>query len=313
MSVVFASVCLILHPRDFLMRNIATADAEINDDQTIKGLIEAARGASVEFGNLHVKIVHQFDAGKEKHTKDIKLWSREGKYFRVDSTVTKSTNPILVNSRERIIVRPEGFVRMASPNQVKPLAIVNFGSNQDGLDRIQGEYFFEAAIRVMSVMSPVEYFKDSVSKQAADPREYSLSTKIDGDIVFVELGWSKDKNYSNHQAAFDRATGYCKSSSSTIGNANQPQVKYLVKKDYEKGIVIPTRHVEIRSQSGSPDVQHSFQRVSFEDGPAPLGVFSLDAQGVSQGNVWVRRLLILSAALVLLGIYFAYRRVQNRA
>lgn len=297
----------------FLLITVAVASVHADEEQLAKDLIDKSKVASDKFGNLHVRVFHESKLGAESHKKEIEFWSREGVYFRQDSTVIESTSANLVGSRERLIVRPEGFVMLSSPNQERPLAIVNYGSNKEGLDRVKGGLIFEAATRLTSVVSIRDYLQNRLDAKDQFEKEFALSLKSNGGNILFSLDWSKGENKSNFRAEFDKASGYCKNSINTVTSGSQPPYEWAVDKQYENGIVVPLLHTEKRSQSGTVVVQHIVKRSFFEDGPAPIGVFSLDAQGVSQGNVWLRRMIMLAVGIVVLGCFFLYRKMKKHA
>lgn len=71
--------------------------------------------------------------------------------------------------------------------------------------------------------------------------------------------------------------------------------------------------IKVESETANERSFRTIRSISIDETAAPLGIFSLDAQGISQGSVWMRRLIMLGVGIAILGCIFLYRKMKKHA
>jgi hypothetical protein len=268
--------------------------------ELVQAIVRVQRDA---YGSIHAVFTQRTDDAGVVSLVEVEFWSRENKFFRVDIHGKSGTNA--KKTMSRLIVRPEGFFRLKASSEDN-LAIAGYGTSLEGMEQLYSESFFragetlgfgpklEAISTELSQKSPQSSW-EIISIQPVPPdieeitfglKEYTWQVRIRSPLTAI---FSVSVNKASTKDAVNRTTrefspdGVLKKSVCRVERSNGSILKEEITLDFVKQV------------------------------ENPMGLFSIEAQGVSQGNIWVRRLLILSAGLALLGIYFAYRRVQNRA
>ncbi len=315
------------------------AEMTLNDQQRIalEAFVRAAEKVRTQdYGNVHFAVtqVHTFQSGgtKTRDVTEINYWSRENQYFRLDSQTVESDDPRKKpGSRHRIVLGPDGFVGLDAISADSPLVITEWGSYEEGWESLGGNFAVDAAVRCGGLRYTTTELAGFVGVVLHAPAEENeLKCKLtdvtlskDGSQLVVK--WIRSEGTHSTKATLrgDVEHGV---SLEYVGEfyANgvfRGEFKEEKKYDFDRFGPIPS---DFRFQLESVDPSDSTRRVqTFEfkarhvgRKPTPLGVFSLEAQGISSvkpESVWPRRMLTVCVGLVLLATYWAVKRVRTRA
>lgn len=261
-------------------------------------------------------------SSNSKRRSEVKFWSRESTYFRIDRTITESSSKDEVGLRTRLIVRPEGYVFMIRGPLAADYVIQNFGSAIEGKNRIYDEDFYAASTRTYRFYEAETPFGDAAKGMNLNPVSKSLaayftvknSSKDAQGIIQLTSMFDYKESQALYSVGYDMNHGVVTHyhMAEALSPENPKKLVVDLTFDHDRFKQVPKLKTTIRASQGeTTEDRVEVKSVSWE--PVPIGVFGIGEQGVSRSNVWIRRLVILSVGIGLLGIYFAYRRVQNRA
>ena|GEM_PF-5239099 len=246
---------------------------------------------AIAYGSIHCKFSVSVEVSGNQEMFGVEYWSRDKKYFRVDET--KSGNDII---ESRLIVRPEGFVRLQRGADDK-LAVVNFGTNHDGMSILYSYSFFRAG-ETLGFGPKLGVVVDDIRRTDSIPvwKFTSLATKsstlTEVELKLQEFTWKAEiDSRSNAIVGISNLSSKCSREFSPSG--------------------VLMSSICTRLNSGAKTLEEKLTLKTIEQIVVPLGVFSLDSQGVSRGDFWVRRMVIFGSAVVFVSVYFAYRRLRK--
>ncbi len=283
------------------------AEVRAQEEPLIQTAISALSENRNGFGSIQVEWVENREIAEKKSVLKHRFWSREGDYYRMDSEFVSGATADEPLVRERVIVRPEGYARLvAAPTT--DLAITATGTGEEGLNRLLGNVLFDAGIRGFTA-----YAEDVLEACQGSSPAYTVASAVqNGDVLELMLeapGATGEKYIYEYQ--IDLKRGVCLSWKEELHSDGQVTQWYSVVKRYDEG-VIPEEMV-IQWKGDSEDGQRQVTRKTLKNEAAPLGLFSLRAQGASASSIWVRRLRVMATGLSLLGVYLVYRWRINRS
>ncbi len=184
--------------------------------------VENARRVRIDkYGNVHFvinKSIETYDEIKSYHdgkkirelVTEIKYWSLEDRYFRVDSTVLKSVNrKEKIGSRRRLIVRPEGFVALFSESPNRPLAIGKWGTAEDGLNLLfQDDDIIQGAARLTGGLPADLMVNELFSAESHLPDLYKVKMPEDAvlskESLTLNLKWTSPSSETLENAVLSQ-------------------------------------------------------------------------------------------------------------
>ncbi len=314
----------------FASRQCANGDFQaggMSDDvrRGAEEFVNRARRVRVDkYGNVHFVMTESVKAtfkGKEPRelVKEYKVWSREDKYFRIDTTILTSHNlQQQVGSRRRFIVRPEGYLILFSPSVDKSMAVMGWGTMEDGMGLLFGNDFIQGAARLPSLGQPADIiveelfssesylpdlYKRPIAKDAVEAQDsltlnvkWQSQTKVtlqnaarlpgDG----LELRWTSEdleEPFGIHTISMqcDPKNGSIRSFNDEFKVAGKPTMSQQTSHEYgPEGLgCIPRRDVRhVVNYPGEPRESVSVRECLTREiswEPVPLGMFSFEAQG----------------------------------
>lgn len=282
----------------------------------------------VDYGNTHLKIKYtestRSPSSESSLVSNIIYWSRDGKYFRVDTEVIACSDQNRIGLKTRLIVRPEGFVALENSKAESQLAVVNWGVEADGIDRIQSMDFIGASTRCVGVYEgeiPFGGDKDyQLNKLSNKVRAHYSPISLDNSqsesnlILRTRFKYEEGGvlNSGIYNVTYDITEGTVlryELEQSESGN-NPDELRVVKEYDYTKNKRIPSRIVYRRTNPGAAaKVDYEYVTTEVDWTPVPMGIFSLDNMGGGNvaSNAWIRRLIILVFGLSIVGVYAAYR------
>jgi hypothetical protein len=282
-----------------------------------------------KYGNVHFKITGSRSAQTAKGTMqtdtEYEYWAREGKYFRLDSRVTKSADRKLNGMRRRIVVTPDTSIRMQSSSPNGALTVRDWTAAEDGVGFIRGNYFVDAAVRAGPISYADEIVKTLTSRE---PTMNNGNLQLNG-VAFstadsrlkISWTWTDGQHSSVSDLTCDPSKGIVFDSKSISYENGKEVVSRKSTRDYKLDAFdcIPSlQQVETAFSSNSTAAQSSniretFRTTAVDWQPVPLGIFSLEAQGVhiaTSSGIWLRRLVIfcIGVGLFALALFIKRRR-----
>jgi len=266
------------------------------------------------FGNIQVEYRRtDLDNGRATTVTHLRFWSRDNEYFRLDTKILEADEPEKVGFETRLIVRPEGYVKMAKSPGTSTLAVVSYGATADGLSVLKGNRFFSAGTRAYIIVPMLHYI---TRMQNADSGFQSTEQSRDDNVMTWRGLWSDGSVASQIEIACDAHSGLCLRYSSDATEDGRPSHRTSAEKEYDAESIVPVLHVSSKEEADGSDWGQRFERLKVVHEPAPLGLFSLETQGVAgaaTAGTWTRRLIILLVGFLLMGIYGIYRFRKRRA
>jgi len=303
--------------------------------------LEAAKKVwNDDYGNVHYEMVQTREYPNRKGEKrrvatEINYWSRDNRYFRLDTKTIESnaTSPV-VGERRRIVVGPDGFVELSARSAGRPLVITEWGTTEQGIDWLLGNFSVLASVRSHSLRFAIIEIGELVGSELIDEvpsflvkkgieRKLIGVTLLDGGSRF-EVKWTR-----NDGPVTGELTMLCDVEHGVVLHCEGRYLRdgivssiFEESKEYEfeKFRRIPSYYRSHLDESGSSEAVKYWKTIEFRPRlvdwkPVSMGIFSLEAQGVrsvAPGSVWGRRLLTLLVGLVLLGVYVAVKQVRSR-
>lgn len=290
------------------------------------------------YGNVHYEAV-QTDkystTGKSTGAvTELKYWSRDNKYFRLETSLIRSNSTgSIAGERRRVVVTPDGFVGLSAASAKSPLAIVEWGTTEDGLDWLLGDYSVLAALRSQRLRLSIIEIGELVGSDVIGDipsflvdrgvqRELTGLKLLDGGAT-LEVKWMRKDGpqMCNSTMLCDVNNGVVISCEGHYSLDSRVISRFaeIREYDFEKYGTVPARCESRYSEDGANDGEkytrtNVVELRSIDREPVPMGVFSLEAQGlrsIAAESVWNRRILILFTGIALLVGFIAFKRVQK--
>ncbi len=332
--IIFNAVCLVSCVVRLACGNEA-GNIELDERQmaAVRSFVDATKKVrEQDYGNVHFVTIqtHEVHTSKKssRTVEELNYWSRDNQYFRIDKKTIESSDFVKRGAHSRIVVAPDGYIALASNSASTPLTIRSWGSFEEGWDALAGNFCVQAAARssgigradIMFGRLVIDELSHQTLKDIARQRTIrGITLSDDGFTLELKSTWASKPFHSETLLRCDVQKGVVLHYESKNFKNGDFTHLYVADKqyDFERFGSIPARQHEERRyewDGGVVSYDYKTQRVSWE--PVPLGVFSLEAQGlrsVAPGSVWSRRLLTLLVGLVLVGIFVAVKRARNRA
>ncbi len=266
------------------------------------------------YGNCYLEGIYTKNLKQNSGTLPVhfRYWSRQNQYFRID-LLDKEAQVV-----ERLIIRPEGFLRWKDSQA--GLALVNYGDGKQGRSYLFGYPFYLGSTRVIGV-GPENWFAGPTNiegypqKTEGTTVDISAARNTEGETE-LDVHSVSEKGASDFYIVFhSKEVPAIKKFKLVVTVDDQQHSRTVTDFTYnEKSeqYFIPVRVVENRINKNGELLITTTEINKVDLTSQPAGLFSLEAQGVNnQGNPWIRRLIILGICTVLLGAYLAYRRKQT--
>ncbi len=320
------------------------------DERTLAAatsFLETARDVrEKDYTNVHFVVIETLvteDARRRATFRVVtryEFWSRDNQYFRLDSRVLESNDPReRVGARLRMIVQPQGYVKLRAPAEGEPFTIRDWGDSETGWSYLFGIQHLRAATRY-DVVFDADVVIDALLGEPLGLEYEGTGSKVIGrqsKLLFANL--SKDgvllevKYHGNH--VLWRPTEANTTEVSLVcdvqhGVVRRYEAKYYDEKgsldftvdeekayDFERFGPYPSESRRARAflkNGGGQSFETKLQRVEWNTA-TPRGFFSLEAQGfrgVDQGEVWGRRSLIALIGVSLFVVALVIKRLRNR-
>ncbi|MFG0291451.1 MAG: hypothetical protein ACF8CQ_25020 [Rhodopirellula sp. JB044] len=296
------------------------AEEDTVSRQDLETIITKSRSCEEQYDNMHAvwKSTHKGFNGRESWER-IEFWSREGKYFRVDGTSYDSLDGNFVRV-SRTVVRPEGSITMQSETLDDIGVITEVGSVEEGLAAVKGASWYNNGNQIEGKLlyELASEFLDS-TKESFDEADYQFAKLPDGSIG-VAFSVKTEDQTSTGNVSLDQKHFLVKSHESEIvvpgkatgrgsGERKYTGISYL---EYEGELLLPSTSTLTATASGNGGgtnkAETSYTLEETHLGPAPLELFYPDGFPMPSRKPWMRRLVVLLAGLVMLAIYFRFRK-----
>ncbi len=253
---------------------------------------------------------------------EITYWSRENKFFRVDTEVIGGTDKESIGQKTRLIVRPEGYVKFMTLEPRGQLAIVELGSLAEGRSSLGGMNFMHASTRCITTSEGEvpfgnvgDFHLNEVSKKLKDfYSPIDITTNQDKQVHLLTRFQKLDGEISHSsiwRVVYDLSIGAVLSYELEKGETGESPRELRVEKSYDvprlKGIPREANHKTVYLDGTI--VIKKFRTVNVDWEPVPLGVFTVDTMGRTGdfSGTWLRRMIMLIVGLGFVGIYLTYR------
>ncbi|GIX00921.1 MAG: hypothetical protein KatS3mg111_4253 [Pirellulaceae bacterium] len=306
--------CTALWIAIYVLARFSAAQEELPLKDSLRRIHEGLERIRHEaYGNCYLE--GTYSLGGNEETKRFRFWSRDNQFFRVD--IADASNVVV----KRIICRPDGYVILNSNNGA--LTIADFGTSEKGKESLFGLPFFCDATRVLGV-GPEVYFASYIDLEGFSPppptvkSEGRLNKRANGSIEFRHVT-SSEQAASILSIVFRSIEVPCIESYTLTVNKdgelhNERKGEFAYFEDSAIGVFPKVSRVTIRRYTGENAREETgpYCEISVVDPqPQPLGLFSLEAQGIDGRSVWRKRLLPLAIGLAVLGGFIAYRRMKR--
>lgn len=316
--------------------SVEFGDIKLENDElaAAKTFLEAVQEVRDDrYGNVHLAMVETDEVRTSKKklrtVAEIEYWSRDNQYFRVDSKVKESNNPKRrPGSRTRWVLAPDRYVVLSADSNMAHLTIVGWGSFEEGWDSFAGNFFVQAASRYGGIIDGTELGKlfglppSESERHGANHRTLrNVELSQDGSNLGIEYLWNDEHNSTESSLIVDVTHGVVleyEAQNFTDGQLTHSTTERKTY-DWQRFECIPSQYRRTTKsyRDDAVDAVHTrdFQTMLVDWEPVPLGVFSLEGQGLTsleQGPVWNRRLWTLLLGLLLVAIVFLVKWMRQR-
>ena len=262
--------------------------------------------------NQHSKWIETRTTATDRVVMEQEFWSRDGKYFRVDSVVTESTNLDRLGNRAQFIVGPAGFT-LSRSKKFEPLIFSSAGTTQEGIDLLYQYQFYEAALRCglpylssyMDARGPTRPGWELLSI-AQDAGEASIVFKINSN------GLELQKRF-----LFDTVKGVCVEAQKSIVTGKQDDKKSdgtsYSSTSYEDSCV-PTmiKYFQLSDTEELTTTETARKEISLDSPPLEVFDFPVNLTSQSSFTIWRRWVLLLLTGLGLIATFIGYHYYQKK-
>ena len=284
--------------------------AEAIDEPMLLAAVESLHGNANWFDNIQVEWSEARIVNGQPSTASHQFWSRDGLYFRMDSSTTGGQSKSAKLDREMLIVSPEGFAKRTAYGS-DGLVTTESGTDSEGPERLESNPLFKSSLRGLSAYADqaLEVFLKSNSPYNV------LETVKEGDVVKIRVQIPGGTNESyQYVYEVDTKRGVCVAWTEERILEGKTRSTFRIKKQYasDSSDLIPIAIVS-NWKNDSETGESSFTRQSFSKEAADMTYFALDAQSDPSVRSWGLMLTILLVLATLLGAYFAHRRIRKFA
>jgi len=304
-----------------------TPDAEGTLTKVHQGLQKVR---SAIYGNCHLIVIETqvtTESGKgnesqrsESEKRRYEYWSRENKYFRVDTLSGKPGEETVV--LERTIITPERFVDFQR-SKSNILVVTRWGAtSNDILEQLSRFRFVQGSTRrfppyIEAWYADYKHLPNLQRDMKSDLRqEISVSSEANGLVRVTNVavsGTGKSVTKSTTNIVCDNGHDGVINSFQTKAffpdsSSSHSSVKYEYSEDTTQ--YIPKRVIDDWTFTNGKRALVTTEVSLAELGPAPLAVFSIEGFGVehdAQSVSWTRRGIMLGIGTAMVLLYFLLR------
>jgi hypothetical protein len=251
---ILISLCAHSHARE--SHDLPTIRVDERTLAAAMSFVEAARNISKkDYANIHFVVVETKTESKQRgETSHVvtryEFWSRDNRFFRLDSRVLKSNDPReRVGARLRLIVQPEGYVNLRAMSQNEPFTIRDWGDSETGWSRLFGIQHLRAATRYKSVLDADVMVNTLLGERLGlQGHERTASREVGGESELISVNLSKEGSLLelNYQHTY-RIQSTDARYSSTDPDSNIIAMNASLVCDVRHGVV---RHYEAKNYDG---------------------------------------------------------------
>lgn len=269
---------------------------------------QEARERTYDTGHFVWLQRESYASGEEEVTR-FEYWALDGEYYRFETSVMDTDSPETFVKGNTVIVRPEGFALIDNKDIRQLGAIISVGSFDDGKARIFGAEPMMIADRIGR-----SFLKPYIELRDLHP-EVNLSLKENPDGTF-SLSFSdphpEGTLYKN--AILDgedyRILSWEYRARGSDGVRKCDQIaNYRYDRDQHHTPIEVEDKVEANYEVNR--IGANLKLVEFDLNPPPIEMFGSPGHDFSSGtasSVWMRRLILLACGVMMVAVYYAFRR-----
>lgn len=258
---------------------------------------------------MHCEWKAMITKGDETRERSLEFWSRGGRFFRLDTREEPKSveeTPFV----QRLIVRPEGFALIHATDCDSPGAVVDFGTSDEGIEILAGNFFFDSATRHSGVF-PV---RRSLSHCLAQDNGWSrVKVSESADSYLLHWEWSDGESSTKTDVNLDLVAFRCLNSSVRNFKNGEVGLKIGTEKTYDSNAIVPLVHEESWVDDDGFTERWRYDRVDCSFESPPLSKFIIPDFSTSPHDAFFRhrRMIILLIGVVLTGAYIWIRRSRQ--
>ncbi len=294
---------------------VSSADINAQDLVVFQAIIEAQRQRERLYGNMHgVWEISNAKSSGEISKANVEYWARDGAYYRVDWLPVSSAGDSKKGTR--VIVRPEGYARLLIDSSEDVGTVIQFDESEDFFWRITGGNFYGQGNRALD--EPVWKILDAWIDGTSAYEKVELMESIDGNIIinihdskFQERGIARDVTTITLAPDSYVCLSAIRKFNYKDGGEGTNTIEYHYDSDQPE---IPTDFVYVAIPHSDKEGEKNTEvqaRKEISLDPAEMSVFEIDTSIFNRrviGWSWSRRIVVLLIGVVLMGVYFVWRR-----
>lgn len=267
-----------------------------------------ARKAAYDTGHFVWIKTDKHNSGQVSVSK-YEYWALNGKYYRLDVSVSDNGNTDNLVKRGLTITRPEGFGIFHFPTDNGPGTLRDFGTSEGGKAKIFGAYTFQRADRL-----GLDYLNSIIRLKANDTEIKDLRvSKGEGNDYIVSYSRTHHEGEQLYHATLD-GRDYRVLSWEYRGLGNDGVRKTHQTATYHYGnsqLHSPVEVSEIVDANFDVGlIATHIKLIEYDSSPPPIEKFALAGLGHSteaSPTIWTRRLVLFVIGFSLLVGYYCYR------
>jgi hypothetical protein len=278
----------------------------------VERLVESLEHSRTDaYGGVHYQIMQNFrNSNDETSLNQISFWSKNNQFFRIDIDHYASDDSKNVQSRERLIVRPEGFASLRAEGDSDQFAVVTFGNVVEGMDRLLGMPTVHAGTRAFSILTPEDLLKDKYEDGAV---RSLISNHFENGLLRWDSNYVSGSTKITCQVTCDVGKGVCTQYSAQTFKNQEVASDVSVNRTFQFGThrSIPIRETIEVSRPGQATEIDRRDTILVDWTPVDLKVFELSGltNRAANGSPWARRLTVLLVGIsMLIGWRFFRKR-----
>jgi hypothetical protein len=266
------------------------------------------------YGNCRLEGVESIDKGDSKQVVPFRFWSLENKYFRMDM-LSQDGSKVMV----RIVLRPDGYVIFKDAGGGLALSERSQDPEKGMLMLYQHQAYLGSTRIFNNLLAETTFADEAGLKGFAKPSDKAKrvargDSNTNGEFELT-MDFSTDTASSRYTTTFSEANRHVLkrfSFQSNNGSALVSEIKASYEySDQSKVVPIKFSEKSIRERITS---SRETKITLVELKPQPIGLFSFEAQGISESflaGTWIRRLVILGIGVALIGALVCYKLLKK--
>jgi len=303
----FVLLVAILFHSEITVATVSGVDVSREERSLMEKIIAVHRERESTFDNMHA--VWTQAAGmldEQPMVWRFEYWSREGRFFRyerryVSGPLPPDRDPPAVL---RAIVRPDGYVDLKATEDDELGTITELGPPEEGVERLKHAGWFCQANNLEG-----RVIHEALSGWLSGDDEYKrVSVRKQDETVVVELDWeSRGDNVSEVCELSADDFRILQSTFHVVSEDGRSSTKLFTREYGDQQTDVPVAH--------GVTAEMDFYRFTLDEcqfAPAAMEVFYPQGLPAREGGrVWIRRLVTLVVGLILIAVYFRYRRTTR--